>query len=116
SRPSGSGWRSSALLLAARAVKRRAVHEAGALDQRAATAAGQALAAVGVQPPFEVARFAVHVDIQGVKARPARVDRLAQHLLHLAEEPLGSLSGERVGGAVAVDSRAPQGLVGIDVA
>ena len=103
--------------LAARAEERRAVHERDPPDRGAAAVAGQPLAAVGVQRPVEVAGLAVDVDVERVERRPA-VDR-GQPSSPRATGRAPTLTCGRVSpGArpVTVHLRAPQRLVGVDVA
>ena len=103
--------------LAARAVERRAVHELLPADHRPAAPARQALAAVRVQRAVEVARLAVDIDVQRVERRAALRQRVAHHLGGTVEHKRAvadAVSDRRDPGAV--DLRAPQRLVGVDVA
>src|SRR4029077_11883359 len=102
--------------LAAGARERRAVHEVLAPDGRAAPRAGAPGLAAGGQRAVEVARGAVDVDVERVEARAALAERLAHHRGCVVEQLADARLGERARDPLAVQLRAPQRLVGVDVA
>ena len=67
-----------------RAAVARAVHERLPADRRAAPGAGLVLAAVDGERAREVPALPVDVDVQRVEGRPARGERLAQHVADAA--------------------------------
>src|SRR5579875_4194394 len=79
-----SAWEGSAAKprprLAPRAIKRRAVHELLAPNQRATASAWLVLATVRVERAVEVPRFTVDVDVQRIERGPAVGQRVAHHL------------------------------------
>ena len=67
---------------------RRTVHERLAADRPAVARTRRTLLSVDVQTPFEVTRFAVHVDVERIEAGPADVQRLGASE-HAITDPIG---------------------------
>src|SRR5665811_742295 len=102
--------------LASRTEVRRAVHECLAPDEGAATPAGTAFAAVGVERPLEEATGTVDVDVERVEARATLPQRLEHDVAGMLDQPPEGRLRERRGLALAMSLGAPQRLVRIDVA
>ncbi len=102
--------------LAAGAEEGRAVHEGFTAHGGSAALAGQTLLPVHRERPVEVARLAVHVDVQRVEGRAARAQCFAHHVRGGGQHLARLRGGQAVGGAGPVQPRPPQGLVRVDVA
>ena len=105
----GRGWQT-------RAGERRAVHEVLAAHQGAAAVARGARPAVGVERAVEVAARTVDVDVEGVEARASLAQRLRHDVARVVEDPREGRLGQGRAEPLAVHLRAPQRLVGVDVA
>ena len=77
---------------------------------------GSALLAVDRERAVEVAALAVHVDVERVEGRTADAERLAEDRPDRGEQAGGLGAVHALGGARVVQPRAPECLVGVDVA
>ena len=77
---------------------------------------GRSRLAVDGEEAGEVAALPVDVDVERVEGRAALGQRLPQHVADAVEQVGDLAAGELVGGPGAVQPRAPQRLVGVDVA
>src|SRR6478752_7192615 len=97
------------------------VHELLALHQAhdsgtGAAAAFQALAAVGVEGPFEVTRGTVDVDVERIEAGTPGCEGVRHDLAGGVEDPQRLGAAERVRGPGVVELGEPECLVRIDIA
>jgi uncharacterized protein len=94
-------------------VRRPALRDDGGAEHRPAPAAGQSCSSVGVQLRQVPAALPVD-ELVVAEARPLPFDRCGQYLADRVVQAGGPLASDAAG--VGMDARAPQRLIGVDVA
>src|SRR5699024_11899737 len=102
--------------LTTRAAERGTVHEGLANDRCPTTAARLVPATVGVEAALEVAALPVDVDVQPVEGGASDFQCLEHDVLHMPHQLQHLGPGQSTRGTRPVQTRTPQGLVGVDVA